>query len=114
LTVRGRARFAPGQVVTVFRSRLRVADDPDYALAADGMERAARDAAGFVDFKSFVAEDGERVSLATFDSEATQRAWRDDLDHQEAQRRGRTEFYGSYSIQVGACTYANDWVRPES
>jgi heme-degrading monooxygenase HmoA len=108
------APFRDGQVVTVFRSRLRVVDDPEYRLAAERMEAAARESPGFVDFKSFVADDGERVSVATFDSEASQRAWRDDLRHLEAQRRGRSEYYSGYSVQVSACLYASEWVRPES
>lgn len=107
-----RVPFEAAQVVTVFRSRLRADDDPEYRSVADEIEAAARKATGFVDFKSFVADDGERVSVATFASEAAQRAWRNDVRHIEVQRRGRAEFYSRYSIQVGACVYAADWVRP--
>jgi len=55
---------------------------------------------GFVDFKSFEADDGERVSIITFESVETQRAWRDDPEHQAAQQMGRDRFYASYDISV--------------
>ena len=55
---------------------------------------------GFVDFKAFVAADGERVSLVTFESWAADDAWRDDPEHRAAERRGRDEWYASYAIQV--------------
>jgi heme-degrading monooxygenase HmoA len=107
------SRYEAGQIITVFRSRLEVADDTEYCSEAETMESAARQAVGFVAFKSFVADDGERVSVATFASEEAQRAWRDDVRHREAQRRGRAEFYSRYSIQVGVCTHAVEWARPD-
>ena len=86
-------------VVTVFRSRLR--DDPEgYDETAEAMEAAARAMPGFVDFKSFRADDGERVSIVVFDSPESHTAWRDDPRHRAAQQRGRNEWYAEYRIQV--------------
>jgi heme-degrading monooxygenase HmoA len=86
-------------MVTVFRSRLR--DAPEgYEETAEAMEAAARGMPGFVDFKSFVADDGERVAIAVFDSPESHAAWRDHSDHRAAQRRGRDEWYAEYHIQV--------------
>jgi heme-degrading monooxygenase HmoA len=104
--------FAQGQVMTVFRSRRRDSVEAAYLEVAEEMESAARATAGFVDFKSFVAEDGERVSLVTFDSLAAHQAWRDDPRHRQAQQRGRDEFYLEYSIQVGLCDHTSQWARP--
>lgn len=86
-------------IVTVFRSRLR--DGPDgYDETADEMERLARAMPGFVAFKQFTADDGERLALVEFDSADHQRAWRDHPKHRVAQRRGREEWYAEYRIQV--------------
>ena len=88
-------------VVTVFRSRLR--ENPDgYDQTADEMEAAARAMPGFVDFKTFTADDGERVSIIEFDSPESHTAWRGDPRHRAAQQRGRQEWYAEYRIQV--CT----------
>ena len=64
-------------VVTVFRSRLREPHE-GYEQTADDMEDAARAMPGFVDFKTFRADDGERVSIVVFESRKAHEAWRDD------------------------------------
>jgi heme-degrading monooxygenase HmoA len=90
----------PRPIVTVFRSRLRADAGDDYARTADEMERLAREVPGFVDFKQFVADDGERVSVITFASRAAHDAWRDDPRHRATQQRGRQQWYAEYQIQV--------------
>jgi len=55
---------------------------------------------GFVDFKTFVATDGERLSVIVFDTIAHPHAWRDEPEHRAAQQRGRDIFYSEYSIVV--------------
>ena len=89
-----------GPIVTVFRSRLRSDAGQDYERLAAAMLERARSRPGFVDFKSFSAPDGERVSIVTFSSREAHDAWRDDLAHRRAQDRGRTDFYSEYLIQV--------------
>jgi heme-degrading monooxygenase HmoA len=106
-------RFATGQVMTVFRSRRRPENEPAYYELLAVMEGAARSMPGFVDFKTFGAEDGERVTLVTFASPEEHRAWRDDPRHRQAQHRGRDEFYAEYSVQVGECVHVSQWERDE-
>jgi heme-degrading monooxygenase HmoA len=97
-----------GQIVTVFRSRLRHdAEARGYDALAEAMERRARELPGFVDFKGFSAADGERVSIVVFESIDAHLAWRDDPEHLEAQSRGRSDFYLEYDITVGYVTYKN-------
>ena len=93
-------RFQPGQVVTVFRSRLRPENEASYAEEAARIHSLAATMPGLVDVKAFLSEDGERVTLVTFSDQATHEAWRDQSDHLVAQSRGRGEFYSEYSLQV--------------
>ena len=94
--------------VTVFRSRLRDPHD-GYEQVADEMEAAARAVPGFLDFKTFQADDGERVSIVVFDSPDAHNAWRDDPDHRAAQQRGREEWYAEYHIQVCTLEYEHSF-----
>ena len=88
-------------MVTVFRSRLRQdAEANGYDKLAAHMEGHAGAMPGFIDFKTFTAPDGERVSVIVFDTIAHQHAWRDDAEHRIAQQRGRNAFYSEYSISV--------------
>jgi len=106
-----RPAFSEGQVVTVFRSRRRTDTVEAYLRLAGEIEAHARSTPGFVDFKTFAAEDGERVSLITFATAEAHRAWRDDPRHRAAQQRGRDEFYLGYSVQVGECDHVSQWAR---
>lgn len=102
-----------GQVVTVFRNRL--VDDPaqraayaeELAVVAD----LARGLPGFVETKTFTAEDGERATIVTFADPESHRAWRDHPRHREAQRHGIASYYSEYSIAVGETTYASAFTR---
>jgi len=87
-------------IVTVFRSRLRDDRADGYEDTAEEMERRARSMPGFVDFKQFVADDGERLSLIAFADRDSHDAWRDDPDHRVTQQRGRQDWYAEYTIQV--------------
>jgi heme-degrading monooxygenase HmoA len=106
--------FEPGQVVTVFRSYRNDAHADEYAATVARMIDLAQNMPGFVDYKSFVADDGERVSLATFESLDAQSAWRDHLDHRKSQEAGRDRFYDAYSLQVCTCDHTSAFTAPLS
>ncbi len=95
-----------GQVVTVFRSRLRPDAVAEYESVAEQMVTVARAMPGFVDYKTFAADDGERVTIVTFASRADHDAWRAHPEHRHAQRLGRERLYETFSIQV--CTVVRE------
>ncbi|MCW2668602.1 MAG: putative antibiotic biosynthesis monooxygenase [Frankiales bacterium] len=92
--------FEPGQVITVFRSRLRPGNQQEYGGTAARMDELARSMPGYVEHKAFTADDGERVTVVTFQDRSSHDAWRTHLEHRAAQRRGRDAFYETYSLQV--------------
>jgi heme-degrading monooxygenase HmoA len=97
--------------ITVFRSRLRD-DVPDryFALATELHERA-KGFPGFIEFKQFVADDGERVTLVTFDSAEHEAAWCDDPEHRAAQQEGRERFYSEYDVAVCEVQQRHRWTE---
>ncbi|MGB8650976.1 MAG: antibiotic biosynthesis monooxygenase [Mycobacteriales bacterium] len=96
--------LAAGQVVTVFRSRLRPESLHEYGDTAALMSSLAEQMPGYVDHKAFTAEDGERVTVVTFADRASHDAWRSHAEHRVAQRRGREAYYATYSLQVADVT----------
>ena len=102
----------PGQVVTVFRSRLRP-DAEAYPEHAARMSSLAREMPGYVEHKAFVSEDGERVTLVTFADRASHDAWARHPEHREAQRAGVRDYYEAYSISVGVVDRASAWSRAD-
>jgi heme-degrading monooxygenase HmoA len=105
-------QFTAGQIVTVFRSRLRDDAGDGYGTTAAEMERLGRAMPGFVDFKTFTADDGERLALITFADAESQRAWRTHLEHRAAQQAGRDRWYSRYTIQVCECRSARAFEHP--
>ena len=92
--------FAPGQVVTVFRSRLRPDAEQGYADTAE-MVRLATAMPGFVEsspsWPTTASGSPSPPSRTTPPSGPGATP-----DHRLAQQAGRDRFYGEYSIQV--CT----------
>ena len=106
------ATFEPGQIVTVFRNRLHPDGVDEYGPRAEEIEALARTMPGFVDAKTFEAADGERVTIATFADEESQRAWRENAEHRIAQQQGRDAFYAEYILQVCETLRARTFTKP--
>ncbi len=100
-----------GQVVTVFRNRLRPEHAAEYADELTVVAELARAMPGFVETKTFTAEDGERCTVVTFADTDSHAGWRDHPRHREAQRHGIASYYAEYSIAVGETSYASAFVR---
>ncbi|GDX15222.1 hypothetical protein LBMAG03_13210 [Actinomycetes bacterium] len=92
-------------ILTVFRSRLRPEAESAYNSLASEMSQLARNAPGFLEEKSFVATDGERVTIVLFSDDASHAAWRDHPRHREAQERGKHELYLEYQIYSAEIDY---------
>jgi heme-degrading monooxygenase HmoA len=100
-----------GQVITIFRSRLRPQATDGYHEHAARMSALAAGMPGYVEHKSFTADDGERVTVVTFADQASHDAWRRHPEHRDAQRRGLAEYYSSFTIQVGRVDHARSFTR---
>jgi heme-degrading monooxygenase HmoA len=105
------ADLEPGQVVTVFRSRLMPDANPAYGEHAMLMGSLAQTMPGYVEHKSFTADDGERVTIVTFADRESHEAWRLQPDHVQAQRAGIATYYETYSLQVATVERVSTFAR---
>jgi heme-degrading monooxygenase HmoA len=95
-------------VVVLFGTKLRDnADLDEYRDRSRRMNELVRQIPGFISIKGFVAENGEEVSIARFESEDALDAWRFQPEHVETQRRAREALYESYWVQV--CKTVRDY-----
>ena len=92
-------RMDPG-VIVVFRSRLREGALPLKIELNETVAAAAPDHPGLLSWKSFDADDGERVTVVEFLDEAAYRAWVTEPAHVAAKSR-RREVYEELSTTVG-------------
>jgi len=99
-------------MIVLFRSRLSGEAGDEYARTAGRLEELARTMPGFISFKTFAADDDERVSIVEFESEEAITAWYRHPEHLAAQRRGRESFYSEYRIQVCSPVREYEFARP--
>lgn len=99
-------------VVVVFRSRLVAEVGDDYSEMAAEMLATAKEMPGFVEFKSFKAEDGERLSLVYWQDHETLAAWRNHPRHRIAQNTGRAKWYANFKLEVADVLRESKFERP--
>jgi heme-degrading monooxygenase HmoA len=87
-------------IVVLFRSRLTGLAGEDYSEMDARMLERARAAPGFVDVKSYTAEDGERLTIVRWRDKETLKLWREDAAHRVAQTTGRRLWYEWYRMEV--------------
>src|SRR5262249_31562218 len=96
-------------LIILFRSRLRADAGPGYQDMAAEMLAAAQSMPGFVDYKHFTADDGERLTIVRWQDEETLRGWREHERHRVAQRLGREQWYAEYHIEVAEVVRDREW-----
>jgi len=87
-------------VVVLFRSRLRLERAAEFEQLADRMLTLAREMPGFISYKRYTSEDGERVSVHEWESAEHLRAWREHPEHRTTQALGRERYYEEYTSYV--------------
>jgi heme-degrading monooxygenase HmoA len=75
------------------------------------MHTLVRQNPGFIDFKAFKAEDGERLTVVWFRDEESLREWRQQLRHREAQSTGRKKWYAYYKVEVASVVRESSFER---
>jgi len=97
-------------IVVLFRSKL--VDTPDgYDAMAVEMDALARTMPGFIDAKSFKADDGERLTVVWWENEETLTQWREEARHRVAQRTGRERWYEYYKMDVAEVVRSKTFTR---
>ena len=81
-------------------ARRAVKNADEFQALAERMLELAQSMPGFVSYKVYASDDGERASIIEFETAEQLRAWREQPEHREAQRLGRERFYTDYTLQV--------------
>ncbi|MEU8958799.1 antibiotic biosynthesis monooxygenase [Streptomyces sp. NPDC048518] len=102
--------FEPPYYVVVFSS-VRTEGDRGYGETADRMDELVSDVPGFLGVDSARTPDGLGVTVSYFRDEEAIRAWRSDLEHRAAQRRGREDWYETYVLHVAKVERSHGFVR---
>jgi heme-degrading monooxygenase HmoA len=99
-------------MVVIFRNCLRDGIEEAYRDEAQAVAAVAREVPGYIAHKSFLADDGERVTIVEYESEKSIQAWARDPRHVAAKRLGRKEFYAEYKVQICSLVREGRFTRP--
>lgn len=85
-------------IFSIIRAKI---DEAEYELMGERMMELAMRQDGFLGFEySPETEQGFSLSVSYWSDDASIRRWKENVEHLEAQRRGRERWYPSYSIKV--------------
>ena len=96
-------------VITVFRSRLKPGMEAEYESLAEEISALAQTMPGYIEEKTFVSDDGERVTIVLFADRESHDAWRDHDRHREAQAVGKTKLYAEYRVYSAEVDYHQEF-----
>ena len=103
---------SPPYYAVIFSSQ-RADRDKDYDETARRMETLAKTMPGFLGLEAARDEGGFGVTVSYWESEAAIAEWKRNAEHLEAQRRGRAEWYDSFTLRVAKVERAygmnNSW-----
>ena len=71
-----------------------------YDETSDRMAELVEKYDGFMGMHSARDENGYGITVCYWKSEDSINAWRNDLEHQTAQAKGKTGWYSEYTIQI--------------
>jgi heme-degrading monooxygenase HmoA len=74
-------------------------------------ETLVRQNPGFIDVKSYTAQDGERLTVVWWRDEQSLAEWRNQMRHREAQNTGRQKWYEYYNMEVASVARSRSFVR---
>jgi heme-degrading monooxygenase HmoA len=100
----------PPYVAVIFTSR-RTSDPVGYDDTASEMEALAREQPGYVGIESARSPDGFGITVSYWATDADARAWKQVVEHLDAQRRGRDSWYEQYTVRVGSVERQYAWRR---
>jgi len=87
------------------------ADRAAYDALNERMLKLVQTMSGFIAAHGYASSEGEEIGVIRFDSVDALRAWREHPEHLQAQRRGKSEFYASYMIEICEVVRAYDFTR---
>ncbi|MEU5899891.1 MULTISPECIES: antibiotic biosynthesis monooxygenase [Streptomyces] len=104
--------FEPPYYSVVFSS-VRTEGDNGYGEMADRMDELVVDVPGYLGTESARTPGGLGITVSYFRDEESIKAWRSNLEHRVAQRRGREDWYEKYVLHVAKVERSHGFVRQQ-
>ncbi|MCX5585855.1 antibiotic biosynthesis monooxygenase family protein [Streptomyces erythrochromogenes] len=110
MTTQPVAAFEPPYVMAVFSS-VRTADDTGLDELNDRMEEIVQAIPGYLGYESARNPEGLGITVAYFRDHESLTVWRENMEHQAAMKKGRADWYESYTLHVATVERSHGFVR---
>ncbi|MER5778143.1 antibiotic biosynthesis monooxygenase [Streptomyces sp. NPDC002039] len=104
--------FEPPYLMAVFTD-VRTADESGHPETGARMSELVGANPGLLGHESARTPGGLGITVAYFRDQESLTAWREDREHQAAMRRGREDWYESYTLHVATVERSHGFVRAE-
>jgi len=91
--------FSPPYYAVIFSATV-IDGDHGYAKTAARMEALAATMPGYIGFEAARNEDGSGIAVSYWESEEAIATWKRNVEHLEAQARGRADWYANYTVRI--------------
>ncbi|MEV6164952.1 antibiotic biosynthesis monooxygenase [Streptomyces sp. NPDC052052] len=102
--------FEPPYYAAVFTS-VRTEDQSGYSETSARMEDLVKDVPGFLGMDHAQTPGGLSITVGYFRDADALTAWRNNAEHLAAQKRGRVEWYQSYTLHVAKVERSHGFER---
>ncbi len=100
---------SPPYYAVIFTS-VRKDHDPAYEAMAQKMAQLAAQQPGYLGMES--AREAVGITVSYWQDEASIKAWKQQVDHQVAQQKGRQNWYSAYQVRVARVERAYGFSKP--
>lgn len=100
----------PPYYAVIFRSQ-RTNVDAGYGETADLMEQLAAEQPGYLGIESIRDANGRGLTISYWSDRVAIANWKSHAMHLVAQRRGRSEWYTSFSLEICLVEEARTWSK---
>ena len=89
-------------IVVIFEIMMKDGKGDDYFDLAEQLRPELETVDGFIEIERFrsLRNTGKYVSISTWRDDASVQAWKEQVDHQRAQERGKQEIFADFRIRV--------------
>ncbi|MFF9035940.1 antibiotic biosynthesis monooxygenase family protein [Streptomyces sp. NPDC014892] len=104
--------YEPPYYAVVFTT-VRTPEQEGYTETAARMEDLVKDIPGYLGMDHAQTPGGLGITVSYFRDVDELTRWRDDLEHRAAQKRGRAQWYQSYTLHVAKVERSSGFTRAE-
>ncbi|WNB91197.1 antibiotic biosynthesis monooxygenase [Bacillus sp. NEB1478] len=84
----------------IFTSQRTVSDSAGYHSMSEKMVELAKKQPGFINVESSRDSNGYGITISYWESLDAIQKWKENLQHQAAQRKGKETWYSSYHVRI--------------